>query len=103
MVRLVPSASGFNSGMFNFLVSSQKQKQKPLMTQCVSGFALGSLNRIFLLPINGNRIWVLEREKSDTAAGSGIGGSVDRRGRLVMPQAEAASAAAASRLDCILN
>lgn len=76
MVRLVPSASGSNSGMFNFRVSSQQQKQKqPLMTQCVSGFALGPLNRIFLLPINGNRIWVLEREGGAIAAGPGIGGS----------------------------
>lgn len=76
MVRLVPSASGYNSGMFNFRVSSQPQKQKqPLMAQCVSGFALGPLNRIFLLPINGNRIWVLERERGATAAGPGIGGS----------------------------
>lgn len=54
----------------------------------MSGFALGPLNRIFLLPINGNSIWVLDRERSATAAGEGIDGSKGRCG-LVMPQAEA--------------
>lgn len=67
---------------------AHKQKQEPLMSQCVSGFALGPLNRIFLLPINGNSIWVLDRERSVTAAGKGIDESKGRGG-LVMPQAEA--------------